>query len=81
MTRARNNSKTNQPSPRQGSRKPRTTRVFVFGTLLAGEHQHHLLAGARLISEAKTVPAFQLRDNGGDPLLSSGGEQAVLGEV
>jgi gamma-glutamylcyclotransferase (GGCT)/AIG2-like uncharacterized protein YtfP len=34
-----------------------------------------------LIGEAKTIPAFELRDNGGYPLLSSGGEQAVWGEV
>jgi gamma-glutamylcyclotransferase (GGCT)/AIG2-like uncharacterized protein YtfP len=57
------------------------TRIFVYGTLLAGERNHELLVGARLVAEARTKPAFELRDLGEFPALVPGGEHAVTGEV
>jgi gamma-glutamylaminecyclotransferase len=60
-------------------RKP--TRLFVYGTLLKWERHDHLLAGARLVDEARTKPRYRLRDFGGYPTLHEGGEHAVLGEV
>lgn len=58
-----------------------TTRVFVYGTLLAGEGNHRLLATATLVGEARTEPVFELRDLGPFPGLVSGGAHAVAGEV
>ncbi len=58
-----------------------TTRVFVYGTLLAGEPNHRVLGGAKLIAEARTEPAFELRDLGPFPGLVRGDEHAVGGEV
>ncbi len=57
------------------------TRVFVYGTLLAGEPNHHLLANAKLVGKARTEPAFELRDLGAFPGLVRGGEHDVVGEV
>ena len=56
-------------------------RIFVYGTLLAGERNHRYLASARLIGAARTTPAFSLHDLGRYPGLVAGGEQSVVGEV
>lgn len=66
-------------APRSQRRAP--TRVFVYGTLLAGEPNHPVLAGARHVANARTQPAFELRDLGPFPGLVSGGAHAVAGEV
>lgn len=59
-----------------------STRVFVYGTLLAGEANHGLLATAQLVASiARTEAAFELRDLGSFPGLVAGGEHAVVGEV
>jgi gamma-glutamylcyclotransferase (GGCT)/AIG2-like uncharacterized protein YtfP len=56
-------------------------RVFVYGTLLAGEDNHRLLATATLVGEARTKPAFELRDLGHFPGLVKGGTCSITGEV
>ena len=63
------------------SQRGAPVRVFVYGTLLAGEPNHRVLAGARLVAEGRTQPAFELRDLGPFPGLVHGGGHAVVGEV
>lgn len=82
---------TRAPGPPPPSRPiplvvPRTggARVFVYGTLLAGERNHTLLADADLVGPAMTYPLFSLWSIGGSyPALVAGrGERdTVAGEV
>jgi gamma-glutamylcyclotransferase len=60
---------------------PDTTRIFVYGTLLSGEHNHRWLQGASFIAPARTPPSFELRSLGGFPGLVARGRTAVEGEV
>jgi gamma-glutamylaminecyclotransferase len=55
--------------------------VFVYGTLLAGEPNHRLLADAKLVGAAITKPVFALADLGPFPAMVEGGDSAVRGEV
>jgi gamma-glutamylcyclotransferase (GGCT)/AIG2-like uncharacterized protein YtfP len=56
-------------------------RVFVYGTLMRGEHNHSMLRGAHFVSEGRTEPVFQLRNLGAFPGLVPGGSTSVPGEV
>jgi gamma-glutamylaminecyclotransferase len=59
----------------------RECQLFVYGTLRQGEARHALLAGARLLGMATTLPAFYLVDVGPYAALVRGGKTAVTGEL
>lgn len=55
--------------------------VFVYGTLLRGETNHHLLSRCECLGAWQTPPRFTLVDVGPYPVLCTGGSGAVSGEV
>jgi gamma-glutamylcyclotransferase (GGCT)/AIG2-like uncharacterized protein YtfP len=56
-------------------------RLFIYGTLLPGEREHALLAGAELLGQASTEPLFQLVDLGVYAAMIPDGKVAVHGEL
>ncbi len=57
------------------------TRVFVYGSLLRGLHNHRLLEGARFIALDRTRPVFTLVDLSSFPAMTLGGTTSVAGEI
>jgi gamma-glutamylcyclotransferase (GGCT)/AIG2-like uncharacterized protein YtfP len=55
--------------------------LFDYGSLLAGERDHDLLAGAEFLGAARTKPLYTLVDLGPYPALFAGGNVSVLGEL
>ncbi len=58
-----------------------TYRLFVCDTLLEGEKDHDLLAGATLLGPAKTAPEYELVDLGAYGAIVGGGASPIAGEV
>jgi gamma-glutamylcyclotransferase (GGCT)/AIG2-like uncharacterized protein YtfP len=56
-------------------------RLFIYGTLLPGERDHGLLAGAELLGPAVTQPLFQLVELNVYAALIPDGKVAVHGEL
>jgi gamma-glutamylaminecyclotransferase len=55
--------------------------IFVYGTLLRGEINHHLLADAEYLGPHRTAPCFALYLLGAYPGAVRGGMTAIVGEV
>lgn len=63
-----------------------TTRVFVYGSLLAGEPNHRHMGRARLLGIARTAPLYALVDTGPYPALIDAAQVgvapgAIVGEL
>ena len=60
-----------------------TSWIFVYGTLLKGQHNHGLLAEGKavLIGPGVTDPTFTMYTNGGYPWITPVGTTAAFGEV
>lgn len=56
-------------------------RIFVYGSLKAGLHNHHRLRGARFVGNARTEPAFTMYSLGSFPGVVSIGNTSIEGEV
>jgi gamma-glutamylaminecyclotransferase len=56
-------------------------RLFVYGTLLAGEANAHHLRGATPLGPAATCALFDLLDLGAFPALRRAGRTSVRGEL
>ncbi|HEX9297052.1 MAG TPA: gamma-glutamylcyclotransferase [Polyangiaceae bacterium] len=57
------------------------TPIFVYGTLLRGQANHHLLEASEPGIPARTAPIFELVDLGAYPAMVPGGSAAVRGEL
>lgn len=55
--------------------------LFVYGTLMKGEHHHSELASAEFLGAAETEPAFALVQIDYYPALLRGGSSKVIGEL
>lgn len=55
--------------------------LFVYGTLMVGEENHHVLDGAPRLGAARTRRGYDLVDQGAWPGLVAGGSQSVWGEL
>jgi gamma-glutamylcyclotransferase (GGCT)/AIG2-like uncharacterized protein YtfP len=64
-----------------GSVQDELLELFDYGSLLAGERDHDLLAGAEFLGPARTKPLYTLVDLGPYPALFAGGNVSVLGEL
>lgn len=64
-----------------GSVSDELVELFDYGSLLRGERDHDLLAGAEFLGEARTKPLYTLVDLGPYPAIFVGGSVSVLGEL
>jgi gamma-glutamylcyclotransferase (GGCT)/AIG2-like uncharacterized protein YtfP len=55
--------------------------LFVYGTLLSGESNHHVLAGSTPLGPARTAAAFELVEFGAYLALVEGGKRRIEGEL
>src|SRR5690242_7633666 len=55
--------------------------LFVYGTLMRGDTNAHIMAGAHYVGAACTAAHFTLYDLGDYPAAVAGGHTAIKGEL
>jgi len=55
--------------------------VFVYGTLMQGEHHHDQMAGSAFLGARRTQPEYELVLIDYFPAMLAGGHVSVLGEL
>jgi gamma-glutamylcyclotransferase (GGCT)/AIG2-like uncharacterized protein YtfP len=55
--------------------------VFVYGTLMRGEHHHDVIQAAEFVGPARTLPAYDFVLIDYFPALVPGGQRAIEGEL
>jgi gamma-glutamylcyclotransferase (GGCT)/AIG2-like uncharacterized protein YtfP len=55
--------------------------LFVYGTLMRGEHHHDVMLEAEFVREAETLPAYELVLIDYFPAMLEGGQTRVCGEL
>ena len=55
--------------------------LFVYGSLMRGQHNHGQLRGARCLGPARTEPRYRLVNLGQYPALRAEGSSTVPGEL
>jgi len=56
-------------------------RVFVYGTLMKGEHHHEAISKARFLGLAETKPEYELVQIDYYPAMLPGGASKIIGEI
>ena len=56
-------------------------RLFVYGTLMKGEHHHDVLKEARFVGLSETRPEYELVQIDYYPALIPGGSLRIIGEL
>ncbi|MBJ95723.1 MAG: gamma-glutamylcyclotransferase [Rickettsiales bacterium] len=59
----------------------RKTLLFVYGTLLRGQRNHHFLGGSEFIAAVRTAPVYRLVSLGSFPALREAGNHSIPGEL
>jgi gamma-glutamylcyclotransferase (GGCT)/AIG2-like uncharacterized protein YtfP len=67
--------------PSAAAKPKREYRLFVYGTLLAGQRNHDVLSRATALGAATTAAHYQLVELGSEAALVAGGSTAVSGEL
>jgi gamma-glutamylaminecyclotransferase len=57
------------------------TRLFVYGSLLAGEPNDRALEGGYFVGRAQTAARYSLFDLGAYPAMTVDGEHSIAGEL
>lgn len=56
-------------------------KVFVYGSLLSGLHNHRVIESGELLGEHNTQPKYTMLSLGGFPGIIKGGHTSIKGEV
>lgn len=56
-------------------------RMFVYGSLKRGHHNHEFLTGSRFVADGTTQPSYDMLDFGHYPAVVPNGAYSIRGEV